>query len=275
MLNKSVCAPNIIADSHYTCFTKKELEDIANSFNKFIKKNDLCREGVCIRKRPININQSKAKLWKSIFNRLSEFCKYEYCWIDLEFIDVIPDKELRERLKFFVFKPKMTKTNHAWLSNSDIEYIMRQYENYDSNFYFIGAKPSDFYKIEDVDYDKIIDYRMVGIVLNLDGHKKSGSHWVSIVVDNEEGTIEYFDSVGDVPKGNIRQFVKKLREVLPYHSYMKNVKEHQKENNECGVYSVYFIIQRLLGLSFEEINSKRIKDRDMNKLRRYLFRPRK
>ena len=276
MLEKGVCAPNINTDNHYTCFTQSELEEIAKSFNNFIKVNDLCSKDTCLPKIPINISSNKRKLWKSIYNRLSAFCKYEYCWIDLNFINIIPDNDLQEKLKFFTFKPKTTKTNYSWLSNYDINHVMKQYEKYDRSFKFLGSFPSDFQELYDVDYNALLDYRMVSIVLNLDNHKQSGSHWVSLVIDNNENTIEYFDSVGDKPSGKIRNFVSKLRnEIFPGYYYKSNKVEHQKLNTECGVYSMYFILQRLLGYTFEEINKKRIKDKDMNKLRKYLFRPRK
>lgn len=276
------CSPNnninnIDINSHYTCFTLKELQEIAIAFNIYIYSNNIClNKNKCVPKKLINIkNKDKRELWYSIYNRLEPICKYEYCWIDLEFIKLIPNEELCKKIQYFTFKPKMTDTNYSWLSNSDINYVLQQYEKLDSDFYYLGALPSDFYKLTDFDYKKLKNYNLIGAVINLDKSTQNGSHWVALIIDNISNTIEYFDSLGNKPNKRIRDFIKILKKKY-FIDFKSKVNKyiHQRKNTECGVYSIYFIIQRLLGKNFDQITSNIIKDHDMNKFRKYIFRPR-
>ena len=49
-------------------------------------------------------------------------------------------------------------------------------------------------------------------------------------------------------------------------------KSHQYGNTECGIYSMNFIIQMLKGKTLGQLNQKRIPDRVMNEMRKYLYR---
>jgi len=131
------CSPNINTDDHFTCFTINELLSISQAINNYNKSTIL----------DLNKNYTKKELWQQIYNNLNNVCKYEYCWIDLKFIDSIQDKDLRRKIKYFTFKPKMTLKKYSWLSTNDIDYVLQQYEKVDKNFKFIGALPNDFYKV--------------------------------------------------------------------------------------------------------------------------------
>jgi len=272
------CSPNININNHFTCFDYEELKSIAEAFNQYHKKKKSSKRIV------LNKNLTKEELWKQIYNNLKNLCKYEHCWIDLKFIDSITDKSLREKIKFFTFKPKMTIKQYSWLSTNDINYVLNQYEKVDKNFKFIGALPSDFYKVipkyllKEI-YNDILTYKRIGIVFNLDTHNENGSHWVAMYIDHQSKTIEYFDSLGNFPNKHILKFInsfyKKIREKLENeYQILINQIEHQKENSECGVYSIYFIIHRLFGNTFNELTTNAIKDQDMNKFRFNIFRPR-
>jgi hypothetical protein len=274
---RGVCAPNVDVSTHYTCFTRSELQDIAIAFNKYIQKNSICKGKTCIPKVPISdvYTKSQKELWYSIYKRLAPFCKYEYCWIDYNFINKIEDKDLLNKLKYFTFKPKMTRGQYSWLSTDDINAIMKQYNKIYDTHYFIGALPSDFYKLIKANYTHLFKkYDMVSAILNLDTHDQPGSHWVGFVVDNRVKTIEYFDSVGKNPNKIIRSFIKDIHKKMPGYAIKINKVKHQHQNSECGVYSLYYVIQRLLGSSFESLSSTVILDKDMNKFRNVVFRPR-
>lgn len=281
------CSPNIKTDDHFSCFTMDELIHISNAFNKYnYRKSN--------KKIDLNKDYSKKELWNEIYKRLENVCKYEYCWIDLKFIDSIPDKNLRQKIKFFTFKPKMTIKQYSWLSTNDINYVLQQYEKVDKNFKFIGALPSDFYdvisknELNDI-YEDIYNYIRIGCVFNLDRHHLNGSHWVALYIDNNENSIEYFDSLGNPPNKYILKFIKKVNSKLnkkfnqeqengqgSKQEYVININkiEHQLDNSECGIYSIYFIIHRLFGNSFDELTTNIIRDEDMNKFRFNIFRPR-
>jgi hypothetical protein len=273
----SYCSPNLNVVDHYTCFDMNELLTIADAFNSYNKNNNKNR----IR---LNKQYTKQELWNEIYNKLKNICQYEYCWIDLQFIDAIPDKELRNKIKYFTFKPKMTIKQYSWLSTNDINYVLRQYEKIDDNFKFIGALPSDFYKVlpkqlmKEI-YNDILIHRRIGIVFNLDSYNQKGSHWVAFYIDHNNKTIEYFDSLGNPPNKRIYKFIKKINSKIKKHKQQQyklliNNIIHQNENSECGIYSIYYIIHRLFGNTFSELTNNIIKDKDMNKFRFNIFRPR-
>ena len=54
-------------------------------------------------------------------------CKINDNWPEIK-------ENLREKIRLFTFKPKMTKTQYSWLSTMDINQVMQQYQEYDKNF---------------------------------------------------------------------------------------------------------------------------------------------
>lgn len=274
----SVCAPSVYVGDHYSCFELAELQAIAKAFNRYIEKNALCSTpDKCVPRTQIDITgKNRLELWKSIYNRLNKICRYEYCWIDQAFINLIDDKELRERIRYFTFKPKSTRVPNGWLSTKDIDDVMRQYQQFDPTFFFLGALPCDFYTQTRVKYEDIRKYKRVGIVFNLDRHNQRGSHWTALLIDNVSNTIEYFDSAAGSPNRYIKTFIKNVEsKTQRRYQYVENKIVHQRENGECGVYAIYFLIRRLLGKSFNEISANVIPDKSMNRFRQYIFRPRR
>lgn len=291
------CAPNVNtydSNNTYTCFNYSELVSIAKAYNSYIFKNQKCPKNIlnkkkidqnyCVINKPIDIdNKNKKDLWDSIYKRLQPMCKNEYCWLDLDLISKIDNTVLKEKILYFTFKPKMTKKINSWLSTEDINNVLKQYEytykkKYPNNFKFLGALPSDFYKITNVNYSDIFNYQKIGLVLNLDDHTKNGSHWVAIFIDNTLKTIEYYDSAGNLPNKNIKYFINTLYSFLKKNGNIYKIKyntiQHQLKNTECGVYSIHFLIKRLVGVTFERICNSNIPDEQMTIFRSYIFRPR-
>jgi hypothetical protein len=276
------CSPNTAPTTDYTCFDTSELEEIALALNIYITKNkalsNYCHKQSekCILRKTIDIqNKSKKGLWKSINKRLGQLCNQESCWIDLDLINMIPDKYVVEKIKYFTFKPKMSKNRRSWLSTRNINEVMQQYQEFDKSFKFLGALPSNFYTQIRVDYSQFKHYKKVGIVFNLDTHDKPGSHWVAFLIDNKNRQYEYFDSTGKSPNKHIKTFINMLikQEIIKSYRYLQNTTVHQTKNSECGIYSMFYIIQRLLGKDFHTIVDHVIRDDDMNKFRDHLFRP--
>jgi hypothetical protein len=54
---------------------------------------------------------------------------------------------------------------------------------------------------------------------------------------------------------------------------MYNNKRHQFGHSECGVYSMNYILQRLKGKTPADLTNNIIKDKVMNEMRKYLYRP--
>ena len=256
--------------------------------------------------------------------------------------------EMYEVMMKWVFKPRGTKKRFDWLSTTDIDSVMEQYEKYFSklNFVYFGCVPSDYYHKHPFPMREMREADRSAIVFNLDSSNQPGSHWVALymhwdgddtalpdqedsvrllersgivggsrsalrqsfeqwtqeahdlpaldrqavmscynqVQDQMEGgapqrrrhplTLDYFDSTGSKPNQNILRTIDYIRERNPGCVARRNTIEHQKQDTECGVYSMYFILQRLQGKSFQEINKQRITDAAMNQYRDDLFRPR-
>jgi hypothetical protein len=88
-------------------------------------------------------------------------------------------------------------------------------------------------------------------------------------------TVEYFDSTGKDPNANIKRTLDDIVRAWPDRSRIKiNDRVHQRGDSECGVYSMYYVLQRLQGKTFADLHKRRIPDRSMNEYRGDLFRPR-
>ncbi len=151
----------------------------------------------------------------------------------------------------------------------------------------------------------------IGIVFNTDDHTGSGKHWISSFIDFESGQINFFDSATSIANPSTNSESEDIRELKEGESFLEkyknisdllhkikkqgnqlvqerkypniqtpfsiyyNTRKHQQEDSECGMYSMYFIIQMLAGNSFKKINQTRIADDDVFKYRYILFHPNK
>ena len=96
-------------------------------------------------------------------------------------------------------------------------------------------------------------------------------------IDIPTKQICYFDSGGDeVPKeikvlaDRITQQGKQLG--IDFKFEQNYPFEHQMEDTECGVYSLYFISTMIETPDFKVFKTKRIPDKDMEKYRHVYFR---
>lgn len=268
----SFCAPGV-NNKHGTCFDRVGLMRIITDFN---------------RKYPdhkINYvkNTSNQKLWELIRNGMASRCgDSEWCWLDQSFLK--KDSVIQN-----YYRPPRPTNPRKWLSTSDIDDVLKQYERLYNDFFFMGTVPLDF--------DTVIEaYKQMnlcsnrnrrghpvtkyGFVFNLDPHDKNGSHWVSMFLrlDMINPVIGFFDSYGHPPPAQIKRLIERLRkqalDCFGIHlNYKCNTVQHQHKNTECGVYSLYFIFQCLRGISFEEITEHIILDDDVNQFRKFFFRP--
>lgn len=179
------------------------------------------------------------------------------------------------------FRPPMPaawrRQPRAWLSNRDIENVMRQYEAMVPDFEFVGVFPMDFAAPADGTADSkrrrpercvsqaMCDFslpgllarrkRHAGIVLNLDRHDQRGSHWVCLYVGADPaGTnygVYYYDSVARRAPPEVRAFmagVARQARALPgsrqqarrFASAVNTVRR-QYQNTECGIFAMFFL----------------------------------
>jgi hypothetical protein len=268
------CAPGIKKHIAGSCFDRPALIRIINNYNRKYPA------------KPIQNIESKTEyeLWTMIRDNLANQCgDDEICWVNQDFLK--SDDKVQK-----YYKPIKPQGQTQWLSTSDINDVLKQYENLYSDFAFMGTVPIDFDAIIE-EYTKI-DFcalyngkglklshenayvgrkvRRFGFVFNLDPHDKSGSHWVSMFLDLTAVIpyIGYFDSYGSCPPPKqIIALMDRLKtqahqclgiELVKYCNTMR----HQYKNTECGVYSLYFVEHCLDGKSFEQITENMIVDGD-------------
>jgi hypothetical protein len=176
------------------------------------------------------------------------------CWIS-----TIGNKNLQREIKKKIFVPEKPaewkKKPNEWLSNFDILNVLKQYEEAYSFFRFIGPTPIDFDKrlgnvcvTQDLCsfHLNIQKHSQIGIIFNLDEHDEPGSHWVSMYIDIDDKKIYYFDSAStEIPK-EIVVLKDRLIQENPEFTFLSNSTEHQRGNTECGMYSLFFIVQMLM-----------------------------
>jgi len=207
-------------------------------------------------------------IWTDLNTRLSaEGCKKEDCWLK-----ELDDDNLRKNIEKHIFAPDMPsewETNpDEWLSNFDIENVLRQYEETYPEFKLMGPTTMDFDTrlkergnkcVEEeickfhLKADMAKGLKKFACVVNLDKHWQSGSHWVSLYVDTDAKIIVYFDSAGAfrTPK-EIVNLVERIKTQgkelsIDFKFYTNGNLHHQTGNTECGMYSIFFIITMLTG----------------------------
>jgi hypothetical protein len=276
LFKKSNCAGGL-TNNNYTCYSELSLLKLRDFWNKRHPDNR------------IDTDDSK-EIWIQLKNYMSNVCDRESCWLRQKFINENLDKELLQ----YTFAPKSPvswkKNPNEWLSSLDIDKVMKQYEHAYSFFQFIGPSPIDFdnHKLygecvwEELCKFDLYDYikngkTKIGIIFNTDPHYKSGSHWISMFIDVKKKFIYYFDSNGNKVPNEIKVLMDRIQrqgknmnldlKLMDNYNF-----QHQKSQSECGMYSLYFIIQLLKDEKLPEyFNTQIIKDDQVFKLRKVFF----
>lgn len=269
------CSPSSNSVDNNTCYSSKSLHKLKEHWNarhpdKLIATND------------------PREIWNSLKMYMGDVCNTEQCWLNQKFIKGNLNKELLN-YTFAPTAPDTWKLNpNEWLNSLDILQVMKQYEKAYSKFVFIGPTPIDFDKKKlygECVWEELCNFSLnkmlqrgktkIGIIFNLDPHYKPGSHWVALYIDLNKKYMFHFDSNGDKIHRNIKNLVKRIKGQGEQLSepinlrYGDNYKfEHQKRNTECGIYSMYFIIEQLKGVKEPDYFKKyKITDEDMEKFR--------
>lgn len=295
-LTEKKCAPNKkFTDG--SCFSIDSLKLIAEEYNKINTKN------------LITINNNKKDMINQLTNAFSKSCSNQTCWLRTDIVKRIKNDEIHNN----TFRPIGPSTGYDWLSTTNINQVLNQYEEKYNDFVFLGALPNDFQELpmlglSDINFDDFVTEgkTKIGLVINLDTHEKSGSHWVGLYTDFKKNQLYYFDSLGKKPGPRIKRFnnkiltymyKKKYNKDLKLNNFLKKLKknnsskyitllnnklnnfdirynniQHQKEDSECGVYSINFIIRAAKGESFDNISKNIISDDEINECRQIYFR---
>lgn len=281
-MKKAVCSPKRGGKESYTCLTYGEMQKIARDYNKALGKG----------KEKIDVKLPKRELWEALqkVDRNKSGCNgNEYCWIKKNYGRINKDYK-----KFLAnYRPEKPvewrEKPNKWLNTYDILYTMKQYEDANNDFKFLGVYPIDFMKKYDgsstcvsplmcalnANSIKKAGKTKLGVVYNLDKHYQSGSHWTGLYIDLGKGEAYYYDSVGTRPPQEIFEFINRLNGQLSKNKlkFAYNKNQHQRENTECGVFSMYFIENMIEsdGKFNEFIERSDINDDKMKRLRNYFY----
>jgi len=235
------CAPGIKYDKG-SCITKEVLQDIAINFNKTVENT------------VIDPNVKKEELVKQLNKEFNDKfkCEDQLCWLNQKFVKRLNNDELEK----FTFKPDGPANKYDWLSTTNINNVIEQYERKYKNFIFLGAVPYDFQELRQLEMAEINfkdlqsgklnekhnttgHIEQIGMVINLDPHNKPGSHWVSLYANLDKNQIYFFDSFGKKPRKKIKTFInkitkymyqKKYNKQLPINKVLKNLKNNNNIN---------------------------------------------
>lgn len=275
---KANCAPST-EKKDYTCYSDSALVKMKNLWNS--------------RHPDSKINtDSTYEIWKQLKLNMQDVCDVESCWLKQQFIANDVDKELSS----YTFTPKSpkswSKNPTEWLSSIDIESVMKQYEKTYKCFDFIGPSPIDFdtrTMYGKCVWDELCNFSLkshikkgknkIGFIFNTDPHYLNGSHWISLFINIKKRFIFFFDSNGDPAPKEIDVLVKRIiqqaKELNIDLTFKQNAPfEHQFENTECGMYSLYFLASLITDShDYSYFTKHRVTDDMMKKMRLKMFSP--
>jgi hypothetical protein len=274
---KLMCSPRVNKEHQFTCFESGTLHLLKQLWNS---------------KHPTNQIRSTNPfhIWTALNEYLKHMCDKESCWLKQKFVNGKLNHEIKNS-----FAPKSPsewkKKPNAWLSNLDIDAVMKQYEKTYKCFEFLGSTSIDFdlRKNNSCVCNKLCNFNLadqikrgktkIGIVFNTDPHYKGGEHWISLFINIKKRFIYFFDSVGTACPKEIRVFAdrvinqgKEMQPPIIFEFDQNHPVSHQNTNTECGVYSLFFIINMLKdNLTKEYLKKHRLKDKYIEKFRKIFF----
>lgn len=275
---KQLTSKNITRKKDHTCLDTKTLKIMKNIWN--LRHPDA----------PI-VSNNKATILKKLKTYTVNHCENELCIVE----NLVSDDKKYQKIKDEFYAPiapsSWKKNINEWLSSIDIETVMHQYEEIYPEFEFLGPSPIDFDSKNsvssicvwpeicniDVNQLKKDGKTKIAFIFNTDPHYKSGSHWIAMYLDMQKKVLFFFDSNGDdIPKELKTlqdKIVCQMRDInIKIKSMSNENMRHQNGNTECGMYCLYFIISLLTNKhSFRYFKTKKIKDKDVEKLRKVYF----
>jgi len=278
-LKKLQCSPKEKGKvNDFTCYTNESL----------IKLRDLWNE-----RHPDNLikTNNTQEIHKKLANNLSNVCNKESCWLKQKFTNHKLDDQFSD--SFAPESPDEWKKNpNEWLTSSDIINVMKQYEKAYKCFDFIGPSPIDFdtkKMFGECVWDELCNFNLaeqikngktkIGMIFNTHPHTKPGEHWLSMFINIKKGKIFFFDSVGNqIPKQImvlVNRIIEQGNNLNPKINFIFDQNypvEHQYENTECGIYSLYFIIHMLEDKITEHyLKTHILRDEYIEKFRKIYF----
>ena len=243
-MNDDIC----IRKENNSCLTDSDIETFIEIYNKY--------------------NNIKLKNKDDYIEKMSG----DYEWKIMKLDIYKNDKKFYNKLKKVIFKPVIKK--YALLTNFDIDDVMTRIDKDD--FLWCGVYACDFYNYIEISelkkiLKKINSKKQTALILNTDSYIQNGSHWVCVFIDNYLKTIEFYDSFGKPPNECVQVFINILKKYNSSYNYIQNKKQQQKENIECGIYCIRYIIERIHGRNSFELMNQDINDKQANIWRKNVF----
>jgi len=273
------CSPALDLEDSVTCYSNDVLEKMK------ILWNNKHTDDIIQSDDPIDI-------WDSLRERFANVCHTEMCWMKQNFLEEGFSKDIL-KYTFAPNAPKSwSKNRKEWLSSIEIIDVMKHFEKYFNHFTFIGPSPIDFDKktyqgkcvwdeLCNFNLNKMIVNRKynIGFIFNTDEHTGEGEHWVSMFLNisaKPTPYLFYFDSAGDPIINEIKVLAHRIinqgKEIGIDIKLYENDMEHQKGKSECGMYSLYLIIELLTGnKDYTYFLNNRVPDKLVNNLRKIYF----
>ena len=279
------CGP--VQENYFTCYDNETLHKLRDGWNA--RHTDA----------RIETNDPK-EIWTALKQRFGRMCRNEACWMKQLMPPINSNSgSLSAAVAEDMFAPEAPKSwirdPDEWLSSEDIENVMKQYEDKFPEFEFLGPSPSDYNapkmagvcvweELCNFSLKKYVDSgtHKIGVIFNTDPHTENGSHWVSLFIyigndNNKDNYIFFFDSTGDRPQKEIREFIETVtqqgRTLGIRFNHFVNRKQHQKRNTECGMYALFMIVNLIEDTRTPEefMRGDRIPDSHMLEFRKEYF----
>lgn len=223
---------------------------------------------------------------------------------DVEILSYV-DKEITNYLQDNKPRPDGPKDN-SWFSNFNEDNILRHMMEWCPWFYANPSCLSDFMVdytetnprqaelisskgmnpgkeplgLLEPEFYKNKGYKCMGCIVNNDIKPNGGTHWIAIfydIRDDNRHTLEYFNSTGESPRPNIKEWMKSFSELSTRQLGVKcdmvkasNI-SHQNSRSECGAYSIYYVISRIIGVDYKKFREKKIPDNVVFEFRKCVF----
>jgi hypothetical protein len=259
----------------YTCYDDNTLVMFKNVWNQKYKYDQIQANDVM-------------GIWIELQKKIPT-CTDEQCWSNALEVNT-PEVD--------VFAPRAPKdwSTNLWLSNDDIISVLKQYKEVYPNFDYLGPSTLDFDTMNSSrcrnilckTNDKLFRLNIkekiekginkLGISINFVKLGGYGEHWVTLFVDLEKKFIFYFDSCGgyQIPReiqilmDRIQQQCQSIGIQMTQHHSVEL--RHQLTKTECGMYSLYCIINLLEGKhTIDYFKKHKIPDKDVERYRRIYF----
>lgn len=238
-LKKATCSLDNIKHSDITCydlsFLKLMRQKIESQLNTNIPDSN-------------SLQELYSNIEKTVSNKVK--CKNESCLLEITgyqdyyskfFAPIAPEEWKRKKI--------------TYLNTLHIEEVCKKISNVYPQFTYLGTTPINFAyndgngfiheDVASVDIDQLQKQKKTsfGVVFNTDPHYKEGEHWISLFVSIDKKRIYYYDSYGELPGPEVKEYIDNLRSQMGRNTkvFYNNVIQ-QKKGSECGMYCIVFLV---------------------------------